>query len=97
MPPRGWIKRLKYLNRLHGHAGAIASGYILFKNQGITFALAHLQARQEQTSTTCAEVDSCEIRIQTQLKFKTKERLNVVVIKRSLCQTMIASAVFLLK
>ena len=24
MPPRGWIKCLKYLNRLHGRAGAIS-------------------------------------------------------------------------
>ena len=52
MPPRGWIKCLKYLNRLHGPAGPEAFGYILVKNQEITFALAHLQVRQEQTTPT---------------------------------------------
>ena len=31
MPPRGWIKCLKYLNRLHGRAGAISIWLYPFK------------------------------------------------------------------
>ena len=49
-------------------------GYILLKNQEITFALAHLQARQQQTTPIIAEMDFCEIWIQTRLKLKTEER-----------------------
>ena len=34
-------------------------GYIFLKNQELTFALAHLRARQEQTTPTFAETESC--------------------------------------
>ena len=36
-------------------------GYILFKNQETTFALARLRARQHQTTPTFAEMDFGEI------------------------------------
>ena len=72
-------------------------GYIHFKSQEITFALAHLQARQHQITPTGAEMDYCEIWIQTQLKLKTEERLKLPEVQRSFCQPMIASAVLSLK
>ena len=42
--------------------------------QTTTFVLANLRARQEQTTPTLAEMDFCEIWIQTRLKLKTQQR-----------------------
>ena len=55
--------------------------------------LAHIQASQEQTTPTIAEMDFYEIWIQTRLKLKTQERLKLTEVQRSFCKPMIDSAV----
>ena len=67
-------------------------GYILLKNQEIILALAHLRARQEQTTPTIAEMDSEFKLAAVYNKPFGSSKKECDKIQRTFSQTMSASA-----